>query len=78
MDDFITSVDIPEKAINNFMQLKPFLSRYGFELKKWITNCNKETKEIPEDLRSIRDTKQVEVEPNKVGSSVLGLQWTVT
>ena len=36
------------------------------------------TEEIPEDLKSISDTKQVEVEPSKVSSSVLGLQWTVT
>ena len=36
------------------------------------------TEENPEDLRSISETKQVEVEPSKVGSSVLGLQWTVT
>ena len=36
------------------------------------------TKAIPEDLRSISDTKQVEVEPNKESSSVLGLQWTIT
>ena len=31
----------------------------------------------PEYLRSISNTKQVEVEPSKEGSSVLGLQWTI-
>ena len=36
------------------------------------------TNAIPEDLRSISKTKQVEVEPSKEGSSVLGLQWTIT
>ena len=35
------------------------------------------TNAIPEDLRSISNTKQVEVEPTKEGSSVLGLQWTI-
>ena len=35
------------------------------------------TNAIQEDLRSISNTKRVEVEPNKEGSSVLGLQWTI-
>ena len=46
--------------------------------KSWITHCNKVNEEIPEVLRSISDTNQVEVEPSKVGLSVLGLQCTVT
>ena len=45
---------------------------------KWITNSDVVTKAIPEDLRSTNKTKQVEIEPSKEGSSVLGLQWTIT
>ena len=78
MDDFINSVETPEEAIEVFNQLQPLLSRHGFELKKWISNNDSVTKAIPEDLKSISNTKQVEVEPNTEGSSVLGLQWTVT
>ena len=78
MDDFIKSVETPEKAIEVFNQLQPFLSQHGFELKKWISNNDAVTEAIPEDLKSISNTKQVEVEPNTEGSSVLGLQWTVT
>ena len=78
MDDFIKSVETPEEAINVFKQLQPLLSKHGFELKKWITNSDVVTNAIPEDLRSISNTKQVEVEPSKEGSSVLGLQWTIT
>ena len=78
MDDFIKSVETPEEAIQVFNQLQPLLSRLGFELKKWISNNDAVTKAIPEDLKSISNTKQVEVEPNTEGSSVLGLQWTVT
>ena len=78
MDDFIKSVEAPEEAIEVFNQLQPLLSRHGFELKKRISNNDALTKAIPEDLRSIRNKKQVEVEPNTEGSSVLGLQWTVT
>ena len=78
MDDFIKSVETPEEAIKVFKQLQPLLSKHGFELKKWITNSDVVTNTIPEDLRSICKTKQVEVEPSQEGSSVLGLQWTIT
>ena len=46
-------------------------------MKKWISNNDAVTEVTPEDLKSISNTKQVEVEPNTEGSSVLGLQWTV-
>ena len=77
MDDFIKSVDTREEAIEVFNQLQPLLSQHGFELKKWISNNDAVTKAIPEDLKSISNTKRVEVEPNTEGSSMLGLQWTV-
>ena len=77
MDDFIKSVETPEEAIKVFKQLQPLLSKHGFELKKWIANSGVVTNAIPEDLRSISKTKQVEVEPSQEGSSVLGLQWTI-
>ena len=78
MDDFIKSVETPEEAIKVFEQLQPLLSKHGFELKKWITNSDTVINAIPEDLRSISKTKQVKVEPSQEGSSVLGLQWTIT
>ena len=77
MDDFIMSVETPEEAINVFKQLQYLLSKHGFELKKWLNNSDVVTNAIPEDLRSISDTTQVEVEPSKQGSYVLGLQWTI-
>ena len=77
-DDFIKSVETPEEAIEVFNQLQLLLSQHSFELKKWIRNNDAVTKAIPEDMKSISNTKQVEVEPNTEGSSVLGLQWTVT
>ena len=77
MDDFIKSVETPEEAIKVFEQLQPLLSKHGFELKKWITNSDVVTNALPEDLRSISNTKQVEIEPGNDGSSVLGLQWTI-
>ena len=74
MDDFIKSVETPEEAIEVLNQLQQLLlSRHGFELKKWISNNDAVTEAIPEGLESISNTKQVEVEPNTEGSSVLGL-----
>ena len=63
MDDFIKSVETPEEAIEVFNQLQPLLSPHGFELKKWISNNDAVIEAIPEDLKSISNTKQVEVEP---------------
>ena len=77
-DVFIKSVENPEEAIEVFNQLQPLLPQNGFELKMWISNNDGVTEANPEDLKSISNTKQVEVEPNTEGSSVLGLQWTVT
>ena len=74
MDVFIKSVETPEEAIEVFNQLQPFFSQHGFNLRKWISNCDAVTEAIPEDLKSISNTKQVEVEPNTEGPSVLGLQ----
>ena len=78
MDDFIKSVETTEEAIKVFKQLQFLLSKHGVELKRWITNSDVVTNANPKDLRSISNTKQVEVEPSKEGSSLLGLQWTIT
>ena len=77
IDNFIKSVETPEEAIEVFNQLQLRLSQPGFELKKWISNNDAFTKAILERLKSISNTKQVEVEPNMEGFSVLGLQRTV-
>ena len=74
LDGFIKSVETPEEAIEVFNKLQPLLSRHEFQLKKWISNNAAVTNAIREDLKSISNTKEVEVEPNTEGSSVLGLQ----
>ena len=78
MDDFIKLVETPEEAIEVFNQLQHLLSQHGFEMKKWISNNDAVIEAISEDLKSISNTKQVDVESNTEGSSVLGLQWIVT
>ena len=62
MNVFIKSVETPEEAIEVFNQQHPLLS-HGFELKKCISNNDAVTQAIPEDLKSVSNTKQVEVEP---------------
>ena len=47
-------------------------------MKKWVSNNDELNAVIPEGLESISNTKQVDIEPNAQGSSVLGLQWNVT
>ncbi|XP_075243928.1 uncharacterized protein LOC142338177 [Convolutriloba macropyga] len=78
MDDLIKLVETAEEGIEVSNQLQPLLSKHAFELKKWISNNNEVNTVIPEGLKSISKTKQVDVEPNAQGSSVLGLQWNVT
>ena len=78
MGDFNKSVETPEEAIEVFRQLRYLLLQHGFQLSKWISNSEEVCKAIPVDLKSISNTKQVEVEPNTEGFSVLGLQWTFT
>ena len=78
MDDSIKPVENPEEEIEVFNQLQKLLSQHGFEMRKWIRNNDAVTAAIWEDLKSISNTKQVEVEPNTEGSSMLELQWTVT
>ena len=78
MGDLIESVETAEEGIEVFNQLQPLLSKHGFELKKWISNNDEVKAVIPEGLKSISNTKQVDIEPNAQGSSLLGLQWNVT
>ena len=65
MDDFIKPEGNPEEAIGAFNQLQTVFSQYGFELKEGISNNNEATPAIPEDLKLISKTKQME--PNTEG-----------
>ena len=76
--NFIKSVETPEEAIEVFSQLRHLLSQHEFELKRWISNRDEDSEAIPVYLKLIKNTKQVEIQPNSQGSSVLGLKWTVT
>ena len=57
MDDFIKSEGTPKEAVKVFNQLQFLFSEHGFELRKWINNNDPVTEAIPEDLKSISNTK---------------------
>ena len=57
MDNFIKSVETPDEAIEVFNQLQILPSQYGLKLKKWISNNDAVNEAIPEDLKSISNTK---------------------
>ena len=70
---------IASKAIQNNFYMDDFIKSVETpEEEKWISNSDDVCKAIPVDLKSISNTKQVEVEPNTERFSVLGLKWTVT
>ena len=50
----------------------------NFDPKKWISKSEKDSEAISVDLKSISNTKEVELESNTEGSSVIALQWSVT
>ena len=64
MDDFIKSVETRKNQLKSSNQLQFPLSQHGFELNKWISSNDAVTEAIPDDLKSISNTKQVEVETN--------------
>ena len=74
----IKSVKLPEGAIVVYNQLPLLLSKHDFDVKKWIYIYDEAKASIPEKLKSSFKSKQVDVEPNTEGSSLLGLQWIVT
>ena len=77
MDDFMKSFQTVEEGKQIFRQLQPLLSKYGFELKKWISNEESINELIPEDLRSKSAVKKIEIDPTAEDPSVLGLQWSI-
>ena len=64
MEDFIKSLETSEEAFEVINQQKPFLSKQGFESTKWMSNNDAVIVAIAENLKSISNTNQVDVELN--------------
>ena len=75
MDDFLKSVKTSQEGIDIYNRVREVLSKGGFKLTKWITSDEDVKSQIPEEDRSTKAVKTLEVEPQS--SSILGLNWNV-
>ncbi|XP_058840907.1 uncharacterized protein LOC131696380 [Topomyia yanbarensis] len=74
MDDVITGSNDVETALEMRFQLDKMMSRGGFKLRKWASNCSKVLDDIsPEDL-AIRDSEEVSLDPT-ASVKTLDLTW---
>ena len=75
MDDFVKSVPSAEQAIEIYKLLRAMLARGGFQLTKWISNCEQTMTSIDQADKSPSSSKTFEAGPTS--PSILGLQWNV-
>ena len=75
MDDFVKSVPSPEQAIEIYKSLRAMLAKGGFQLTKWISNCEQTVTSIEQADKSPSASKTFEAEPTS--PSILGFQWNV-
>ena len=74
-DDFVKSVPSAEQAIEIYKLLPAMLAKGGFQLTKWISNCEQTMTSIDQDDKSPASSKTFEAQPTS--PSILGLQWNV-
>ena len=75
MDNFVKSVPNAEQAIEIYKLLRAMLAKGGFQLTKWISNCEQTMTSIDQADKSPSSSKTFEAEPTS--PSILGLQWNV-
>ena len=75
MDDFVKSVPSAEQAIEIYKLLRAMLAKGGFQLTKWISNCEQTMTSIDQIDKSPASSKTFKAEPTS--PSILGLQWNV-
>ena len=75
MDDFVKSVTSAEQTIEIYKQLRAMLAKGGFQLTKWIGNCEQTMTSIDQADKSPSSGKTFEAEPTS--PSILRLQWNV-
>ena len=73
MDEFVKSVPSAEQAIEIYKLLRAMLEKGGFQLTKWISNCEQTMTSIDQADKSPSSSKTFEAEPTS--PSILGLQW---
>ena len=73
MDEFVKSVPGAEQAIEIYKLLRAMLAKGGFQLTKWISNCEQNMTSIDQADKPPSSSKTFEFEPTS--PSILGLQW---
>ncbi|XP_062557644.1 uncharacterized protein LOC134222513 [Armigeres subalbatus] len=74
MDDVITGANDVETATQMQIQLNAMLSRGGFQLRKWASNCPAALAGIPEENLAIRTSDGITLDPDPAVKT-LGLTW---
>ncbi|XP_062541226.1 uncharacterized protein LOC134209261 [Armigeres subalbatus] len=74
MDDVITGANDVETATQMQIQLNAMLSRGGFQLRKWASNCPAALLGIPEENLAIRTSDGINLDPDP-SVKTLGLTW---
>ncbi|XP_062556876.1 uncharacterized protein LOC134221705 [Armigeres subalbatus] len=74
MDDVITGANDVETATQMQIQLNAMLSRGGFQLRKWASNCPAALAGIPEENLAIRTSDGINLDPDPAVKT-LGLTW---
>ncbi|XP_062537997.1 uncharacterized protein LOC134206311 [Armigeres subalbatus] len=74
MDDVITGANDVETATQMQIQLNAMLSRGGFQLRKWASNCPAALAGIPEENLAIRTSDEINLDPDPAVKT-LGLTW---
>ncbi|XP_045495987.1 uncharacterized protein LOC123694566 [Colias croceus] len=72
MDDLLTGCNSEEEAIDIYTEMNQLMSRGGFKLQKWCSNCPKLLNHIENDNQSSKDTFIFEVNDT---IKVLGISW---
>ncbi|XP_062534422.1 uncharacterized protein LOC134203573 [Armigeres subalbatus] len=74
MDDVLTGTNTEEEAMELRTQLDSMLSKGGFSLRKWASNCPKVLEGIPKENLAIANTEEVSLDPDP-SVKTLGLVW---
>ena len=63
MDDFVKSVPSAEQAIEFYKLLRAIMAKGGFQLTKWISNCEQTMTSIDQADKSPSSSKTFEAGP---------------
>ena len=75
MDDLFVSTDTVQQAVQIIHDSRTVLSRWGFNLTKWITNCLEILSAVPSEHRALQP-EELDHAPKM--QKVLGVEWNLS